>query len=90
MMGCSEKMDCRIGCGACCIAPSITTSIPGMPAGKPPGERCIQLDEHNRCKIFGDPARPKVCIAFQATPDVCGDSNELALILIARLEVLTS
>ncbi len=26
---------CRPGCGACCIAPSITTPIPGMPHGKP-------------------------------------------------------
>jgi Fe-S-cluster containining protein len=27
-------MDCRIGCGACCIAPSISSPIPGMPNGK--------------------------------------------------------
>lgn len=27
-------MDCRPGCGACCIAPSITSPIPGMPHGK--------------------------------------------------------
>jgi hypothetical protein len=26
---------CRPGCGACCIAPSITSPIPGMPDGKP-------------------------------------------------------
>ncbi|MDW3636530.1 YkgJ family cysteine cluster protein, partial [Vibrio sp. Vb0667] len=24
-------MDCRLGCGACCIAPSISSPIPGMP-----------------------------------------------------------
>ena len=28
---------CRPGCGACCIAPSITSPIPGMPDGKPVG-----------------------------------------------------
>jgi Fe-S-cluster containining protein len=27
-------MDCRAGCGACCIAPSISSPIPGMPDGK--------------------------------------------------------
>jgi Fe-S-cluster containining protein len=25
---------CRSGCGACCIAPSISSAIPGMPQGK--------------------------------------------------------
>ncbi|MDM6904545.1 YkgJ family cysteine cluster protein, partial [Enterobacter hormaechei] len=24
-------MNCRIDCGACCIAPSISSPIPGMP-----------------------------------------------------------
>ncbi|MDU3889770.1 MAG: YkgJ family cysteine cluster protein, partial [Serratia liquefaciens] len=24
-------MDCRTDCGACCIAPSISSPIPGMP-----------------------------------------------------------
>ncbi|HVK38365.1 MAG TPA: YkgJ family cysteine cluster protein, partial [Candidatus Kapabacteria bacterium] len=36
-------MTCRDGCGACCIAPSITSPIPGMPDGKPAGVRCVQL-----------------------------------------------
>ncbi len=30
-------MDCRAGCGACCTAPSISSPIPGMPGGNPPG-----------------------------------------------------
>ena len=30
-------MNCREGCGACCIAPSISSPIPGMPHGKPAG-----------------------------------------------------
>jgi Fe-S-cluster containining protein len=29
------KLACRPGCGACCIAPSIASPIPGMPQGKP-------------------------------------------------------
>jgi Fe-S-cluster containining protein len=32
-------MNCRLGCGACCIAPSISSPIPGMPQGKPAGVR---------------------------------------------------
>ena len=53
-------MNCRPGCGACCIAPSISSPIPGMPRGKPAGVRCVQLDDANRCRIFGDAARPGV------------------------------
>ncbi|MFS9540720.1 YkgJ family cysteine cluster protein, partial [Klebsiella pneumoniae] len=26
-------MECRTDCGACCIAPSISSPIPGMPQG---------------------------------------------------------
>ncbi|MCH1995921.1 YkgJ family cysteine cluster protein, partial [Achromobacter xylosoxidans] len=37
------SLACRPGCGACCIAPSITRPIPGMPDGKPAGVPCIQL-----------------------------------------------
>ena len=83
-------MKCRVGCGACCIAPSITSSIPGMPAGKVAGVRCVQLDDALHCKIFGEVNRPKVCVAFEATVDVCGDNKEQAMVLIARLEVLTT
>ena len=79
-------MQCRQGCGACCIAPSITTAIPGMPEGKPEGMRCVQLDDNNLCKIFGQPSRPEVCLVFQATEDFCGDSNELAFQRLTLLE----
>ena len=79
-------MKCRIGCGACCIAPSISTAIPGMPEGKPAGERCIQLDENNYCKIFAQPSRPDACLMFQASEEFCGDSNEFALRRLTILE----
>ena len=82
-------MDCREGCGACCIAPSILSPIPGMPLGKPAGVRCIQLDSNNLCLLFGLPERPVVCEAFQADIDVCGDDREQALQLITDLENLT-
>ena len=83
-------MDCRLGCGACCIAPSITSAIPGMPDGKPAGVRCIQLSDDNLCMIFGSDLRPIVCGGFSATVDVCGTSNEQAMWIIADLESSTS
>ncbi|WP_081909838.1 YkgJ family cysteine cluster protein [Pseudidiomarina atlantica] len=83
-------MDCRVGCGACCIAPSITSPIPGMPAGKPAGIRCIHLTENNLCGIFMHPDRPQVCADFTASRDVCGYDRAEALILLTRLEQETS
>lgn len=85
----SDKADCRPGCGACCIAPSISSSIPGMPDGKPAGVRCIQLDEHNLCKLFGQPERPAVCLAFDYDHAVCGTHNDIALRNITFLETAT-
>ena len=83
-------MNCREGCGACCIAPSISTPIPGMPDGKPAGQRCVQLSVHNLCLLFGQPQRPLVCSRFQADVQVCGDSNEQALELLTWWEKATA
>ncbi|MET0962286.1 MAG: YkgJ family cysteine cluster protein [Noviherbaspirillum sp.] len=77
---------CRAGCGACCIAPSISSAIPGMPAGKPAGVRCVQLDGDNACRIFGDPARPAVCTSLRPAADMCGDDRSHALAWLGRLE----
>lgn len=82
-------MLCRPGCGACCIAPSITSPIPGMPAGKPAGVVCVQLDEEYRCRIFGHPDRPAVCSGFKADAEVCGDSQAEALRIIGWWEAQT-
>ena len=82
-------MTCRIGCGACCIAPSISASIPGMPQGKPAGVRCVQLSCNNRCNLYDDPRRPKVCEQFKASREICGSSQAEALKLLAELEVCT-
>lgn len=81
---------CRPGCGACCIAPSISSPIPGMPNGKPAGLRCVQLDQHNACKIFGQPERPKVCGGLQPSGEMCGDSNAQAMFFLSELERLTA
>lgn len=82
-------MDCRSGCGACCIAPSITSPIPGMPFGKAKGERCVQLSYENKCLIFGSPDRPKVCLSFAPSLETCGLTNEQALKNLNNLEELT-
>ncbi|QKZ03848.1 MULTISPECIES: YkgJ family cysteine cluster protein [Pseudomonas] len=83
-------MMCREGCGACCIAPSISSPIPGMPQGKPAGQRCVQLNADNLCQLFGRPERPAVCGGFQADPEVCGESTEQAIQLIGWWEAMTS
>lgn len=82
-------MECRIGCGACCIAPSISSAIPGMPNGKPAGVRCIQLNEHNLCLLFGDERRPSVCADFKAEADLCGSNHQVAMSNLIDLEVFT-
>ncbi|MES2942810.1 MAG: YkgJ family cysteine cluster protein [Pseudomonadota bacterium] len=86
-------MDCRPGCGACCIAPSISSAIPGMPLGKPAGVRCVQLSAANQCLIFGQPGRPAVCGQLQASLEMCGSgtqANSQAMLYLTRLEVLTT
>ncbi|MCX6931790.1 MAG: zinc/iron-chelating domain-containing protein [Opitutia bacterium Tous-C4FEB] len=82
-------MDCRAGCGACCIAPSISSSIPGMPHGKPAGVRCVQLLADFRCAIFGRADRPAVCASLRPMADICGVNRLDALDLLARLELAT-
>jgi Fe-S-cluster containining protein len=72
-------MECRSGCGACCIALSISSPIPGMPGNKPVGVRCIHLTDDYRCAIFTDPLRPKSCSGFIPEPEFCGNNREEAL-----------
>lgn len=82
-------MRCRDRCAACCIAPSISSPIPGMPAGKPAGVACVQLDEQLRCRLFGKPERPAVCASLRPSAGMCGDSREQALQSLQRLEEQT-
>lgn len=81
---------CRVGCGACCIAISISTTIPGMSGPKPAGARCIQLTSDNRCLLYGKPERPDVCRAFLPSPEICGNTNDEAMRNLIELEALTS
>lgn len=83
-------MDCRIGCAACCIAPSISSPIPGMPDGKSAGVRCIQLDAGGRCLLFGLPERPAVCISLRPSIEMCGETNEQAMQRLVHLENQTN
>jgi Fe-S-cluster containining protein len=85
-----NELACRAGCGACCIAPSISSAIPGMPMGKPAGARCVQLDEANRCKIFGHPERPSVCASLKPSHEMCGVTRDDALLYLTELDRLTS
>ncbi len=83
-------MDCRPGCGACCIAPSITSPIPGMPDGKPAGMRCVQLSADNRCLVFGLPERPAVCVNLKPEAQMCGTNSDEAMEWLTRIEGLTA
>jgi hypothetical protein len=82
-------MDCRPGCAACCIAPSISSPIPGMPQGKPAGVPCVQLDEQLRCRLFGDARRPAVCGSLQPSAAMCGPDRQHALLWLKQLEQST-
>lgn len=83
-------MECRLGCAACCIAPSISSRIPGMPSGKPAGVRCIQLTDDNKCKLFGKEERPEVCISLKPSEEMCGKSSQEACLYLEELERATA
>jgi uncharacterized protein len=83
------KMECRLGCGACCIAPSISSPIPGMLGGKPSGVRCIQLTDDNKCKIFGKSERPLVCSGLKPSKEMCGLTYDEANSFLSFLEKAT-
>ena len=82
-------MECRIGCGACCVAPSISSPIPGMPDGKPAGVRCVQLTPDNRCRLFGLAERPAVCVSLRPSLEMCGQTAEEAYAHLLTLEIIT-
>jgi len=74
-----EKIvECRLDCGACCIAISISSPLPGMPLGKRAGLPCIHLQENGLCALHDSSLYPDVCRNFQADEDVCGKSREEA------------
>jgi len=83
-------VSCRAGCGACCVALSISSPIPGMPEGKPAGARCVQLTDDNLCRIFGHPDRPEVCNRLRPSLEMCGETREHALDYLTALERATA
>jgi Fe-S-cluster containining protein len=82
-------MACRPGCGACCIALSISSPLPDMPRGKSAGERCLHLRADNTCFLYGLSERPQVCRNLRPSPEMCGGSFEEAFAYLRRLEELT-
>lgn len=82
-------MQCRPQCAACCIAPSISSPIPGMPLGKPAGIACVQLTDDLRCAIFGQPERPACCSGLQASAEMCGNTRSEAILWLSNLESAT-
>ncbi|WP_371822854.1 YkgJ family cysteine cluster protein [Paludibacterium sp. B53371] len=84
-----EEVNSRPACGACCIAPSISSAIPGMPEGKPASIPCIQLDHDYGCKIFDSPLRPAVCASLQPSREMCGQNREEAIQWLTQLENYT-
>ena len=61
-----------------------------MPNGKPAGVRCVQLDDDNRCRVFGKPERPAFCGGLQPSAEMCGETREQAMVWLAELERLTA
>ena len=84
-----DIMECRVGCGACCIAISISSPIPGMPNGKPAGIRCLHLTGDNRCRLYGKPERPPVCMGLAPSKEMCGETYEEAYSNLDFLEKAT-
>ena len=46
----------------------------------------MQLDEENRCRIFGRPERPAVCVGLRPAVEMCGSSRQQAVGWLTRLE----
>jgi hypothetical protein len=75
---------CRPGCGACCVAPSISS------LNKPAGVPCDHLDPQLRCRLFDDPRRPVVCAGLRPSMEMCGKDRVHALQWLGALEDLTA
>jgi uncharacterized protein len=60
-----------------------------MPQGKPAGVRCVQLDEQQRCLLFGQPQRPSFCAGLQPSAEMCGLTRHDAMNWLLWLEQQT-
>jgi hypothetical protein len=61
-----------------------------MPGGKPAGVRCVQLDDGERCGLFGQPERPAVCLSLMPSAEMCGTNRGQAMRWLTKLEVQTA
>lgn len=61
-----------------------------MPNGKPANTRCVQLDDEDRCLIFGSPLRPAVCGSLQPSAEMCGNDRAQAIAWLTQLETMTA
>ena len=60
-----------------------------MPHGKPAGVRCVQLTDDHRCRLFGLPERPAVCVHLRPDLEMCGETTEQAFTFLTALERAT-
>jgi uncharacterized protein len=61
-----------------------------MPMGKPAGVRCVQLNDAERCQLFGHPSRPAVCSSLTPHATMCGTHREEAMLWLINLEAQTA
>ena len=83
----------RANAGVCVDIWHHTRAAGGVPlAGSVPAAavRCVQLDDEDRCRLFGDPRRPAVCASLAPSEEMCGDRREVAMAFLDRLERLTA
>jgi hypothetical protein len=52
--------------------------------------RCLQLDSHNRCRLHGTPAMPRVCAGLRPLREMCGFGRAEALAYLIGLEAATA
>ena len=81
-----DTTSCK-NCGACCIAPSISSALPGMPGGKAAGVRCVNLSPDNTCRVYT--TRPPVCREFSPTKEICGNGFDAAMECLMLMECMT-
>jgi hypothetical protein len=78
------------GCGACCIAPSITTPMPGHADGKGAGEPCANLTADRRCRLWGRAERPgRSAPELRPSEEMCGENRQQAMVWLSALELAT-
>lgn len=50
----------------------------------------MQLDEDFRCRLFGKPERPAVCVSLRPNETMCGNSRDEALAGLMEMELATA